>query len=64
MLPITVLSGNLGAGRTTVLNYFLTTRTDVDITILVNDMDEMTVDADRIADHSDISEDNEDRCRA
>lgn len=63
-IPVTVLSGTLGADRTTVLNYLLPTRTDLDIAVLVTDMDEVTVDADRIAEHSDISGDNEDRCRA
>lgn len=63
-IPVTVLNGTLGAGRITVLNDHLPTRTDVDIAALVPDMDEVTVDADRIADHADIASDNEDRCRA
>ena len=57
--PVTVLSGTLGAGKTTVLNHILAESEDRDIAVLVNDMGEVNVDADLVAESSDITEEEE-----
>jgi len=57
-IPVTVLSGTLGAGKTTALNGLPDTRTDLDTAGLVNDTGEVNVDAEHVAEHPDISEDD------
>ncbi|RKD91827.1 GTP-binding protein [Mangrovibacterium diazotrophicum] len=44
-IPVTVLSGFLGAGKTTVLNHVLNNRENLKVAVIVNDMSEVNIDS-------------------
>ncbi|MDQ8736105.1 GTP-binding protein [Paenibacillus sp. LHD-38] len=58
-IPVTVLSGYLGAGKTTILNHVLNNRDGLKVAVIINDLSELNIDASLIKDGGGLSRTDE-----
>ena len=58
-IPITVLTGYLGSGKTTVINHVLNNQTGQKVAVIVNDMGEVNIDAALIEKGNHVSQSDE-----
>ena len=58
MVPITILTGYLGAGKTTLMNHILTNQEGYKVAVIVNDIGEVNIDAKLISDGGFIQEED------
>ena len=56
---MTILSGSLGAGKTTTLNHILSSEQELNAAVVVNDMGEVNVDADLVERESELTQNDE-----
>lgn len=58
IIPITVLTGYLGAGKTTLINHVLNNQEGYKVAVIVNDIGEINIDADLIGNEGLVKEED------